>query len=297
MAGLADTRLLTLTGVGGCGKTRPALEVARGVIDDYADGVWLVELGPLVDPALVAQRVAAVLGVRETAEQPLTTALASALRRCKLLLVLDNCEHLLDACAQLIEGLLRACPDLRVLTTSREPIGIGGEVAWRVPSLAVPEADSAPTPEQVSMSPAVQLFVQRATAAQPRFALTARNASAVAQICRRLDGIPLALELAAARVEVLTAEQVALRLDQRFRLLTGGSRAALPRVLPRHSREGPAEVRTRICMAQAHRLQCVVAADTHQLLPPPSNRCQSPRLAGYFGARSRTCARSSPPST
>jgi predicted ATPase len=146
-----------------------------------------------------------------------------------MLLVLDNCEHLLDACAQLIDGLLRTCPDVRVLATSREPIGIGGEVAWRVPSLELPDAEPSPTLEQLGENPAVQLFVQRAMAARPRFALTVGSAQAVVQICRRLDGIPLALELAAARIEALTAEQIAQRLDQRFRLLTGGSRAALPR--------------------------------------------------------------------
>jgi len=226
---LADTRLLTLTGVGGCGKTRLALEVGRSLIDDYRDGVWLVELGPVVDPALVAPRVAAVLGIRETAEQSLAGVLASALRDRQILLILDNCEHLLDACAHLIDGLLKACPDLKVLATSREPIGIDGEVAWRVPSLAVPEAASTETPQQLLLNAAVQLFIQRSTAAQPRFMLTARNASSVVQICRRLDGIPLALELAAARIDSLTAEQIARRLDQRFQLLTGGSRAVLPR--------------------------------------------------------------------
>ncbi len=226
---LADTRLLTLTGVGGCGKTRLALEVGRSLIGDYRDGVWLVELGPVVDPALVAPRVAAVLGIRETAEQSLAGVLASALRDRQILLILDNCEHLLDACAHLIDGLLKACPDLKVLATSREPIGIDGEVAWRVPSLAVPEAASTETPQQLLLNAAVQLFIQRSTAAQPRFMLTARNASSVVQICRRLDGIPLALELAAARIDSLTAEQIARRLDQRFQLLTGGSRAVLPR--------------------------------------------------------------------
>ena len=226
---LADTRLLTLTGIGGCGKTRLALEVGRAVIDQYPDGVWLVELGPLADPALVTPRVATALGVRETAEQPLASALSNALRQRHMLLVLDNCEHLLDACAQLIDGLLRTCPDVRVLATSREPVGIGGEVAWRVPSLELPDAEPSASLEQLLLKPAVQLFVQRAMAARPRFALTVGNAQAVVQICRRLDGIPLALELAAARIEALTAEQIAQRLDQRFRLLTGGSRAALPR--------------------------------------------------------------------
>ena len=173
-------------GVGGCGKTRLALEVARTVVEHYTDGVWLVELGPLVDPSLVPQRVAVALEVREKAKEPLTTALANALRLRNVLLVMDNCEHLLDACALLVDDLLKACPGLSVLATSREPIGIGGEMAWRVPSRVVPEADSDATLEQLLSGPAVQLFVQRAIAAQPRFALTPRNASAVVQICRRL---------------------------------------------------------------------------------------------------------------
>jgi transcriptional regulator with XRE-family HTH domain len=162
----ADTRLLTLTGIGGCGKTRLALEVGRAVIDQYPDGVWLVELGPLADPALVTPRVATALGIRETAEQPLMSALSNALRKRHMLLVLDNCEHLLDACAQLIDGLLWTCPDVRVLATSREPVGIGGESVWRVPSLELPDAEPSPTLEQLGENPAVQLFVQRAAAAQ-----------------------------------------------------------------------------------------------------------------------------------
>jgi predicted ATPase/DNA-binding XRE family transcriptional regulator len=227
VARLESARLLTLTGVGGCGKTRLAIEVARAIQAKYPDGVWLVELGPLSDPALVAQQVGAVLEVRESREQPLTTALIRALAGRRVLLVLDNCEHLLQACALLLNSLLRGCPELHVLATSREPIGIDGEVAWRVPSLAVPGSD-----EPASLgehNPSVQLFVERASSAQSRFTFSARNAQAVAQICQRLDGIPLALELAAARIQALTAEQLALRLDQRFRLLTGGSRAALPR--------------------------------------------------------------------
>jgi non-specific serine/threonine protein kinase len=226
---LATTRLLTLTGIGGCGKTRLALEVGRMLLDHYPDGVWLVELGPLADPALVTARVATAVGVREMAEQPLSTTLSSVLRQRHILLVLDNCEHLLDACAQLIDGLLRTCPDVRVLATSREPVGISGEVAWRVPSFELPSAEPSATLEQLAKNAAVQLFVQRATAARPQFSLTQRNAPAVVQVCRRLDGIPLALELAAARIEALTAEQIAQRLDHRFRLLMGGSRTALPR--------------------------------------------------------------------
>jgi predicted ATPase len=143
-ARLARARLLTLTGVGGCGKTRLALEVARAVLDGYSDGVWLVELAPLADAALVAQTVAAAFNMRETPGQPLASSLAVALRERDLLLVLDNCEHLLDGCAQLVDALLRACPELRVLATSREALGITGEIAWRVPSLPVPDPQQLP---------------------------------------------------------------------------------------------------------------------------------------------------------
>jgi predicted ATPase len=196
--------LLTLTGIGGCGKTRLALEVARGVVPNFAGGVWLVELGPLADPKLVPQQVGATVGVRENSNQPLTTALAAAVADRTMLLVLDNCEHLLQASAVLVDALLRACPNLQILATSREPLGIAGEVAWRVPSLVVPDPEHAVSVAEIEESPAVELFLDRATSAQPRFRLTERNAAAVAQICQRLDGIPLALELAAARVEALT---------------------------------------------------------------------------------------------
>jgi predicted ATPase/class 3 adenylate cyclase len=227
VARLENARLLTLTGVGGCGKTRLALEVGRQVLAGYDGGVWLVELGPLTDPALVAHRVGAVLGVRERPEVPIIRALATALGNRHLLVVLDNCEHLLDACAVLVQSLLSTCPRLQVLATSREPLSTGGEVVRRVPSLPVPDSSAAPA--AVAANPSVQLFVERATAVQSRFVLNERNTAAVVQICRRLDGIPLALELAAARSDVLTAERLAERLDKRFQLLTGGSRTALPR--------------------------------------------------------------------
>jgi predicted ATPase/DNA-binding CsgD family transcriptional regulator len=228
-ARLADARLLTLTGVAGCGKTRLALEVAWASLDHFSDGVWLVQLAPLADPALVQRSVAAVVGVRDTAGQSIVSALAARLRGKRVLLVLDNCEHLLDACAQLMDALLRACSDVTVLATSREALGLTGEVAWRVPSLPVPDPRRLPPLPELQQNAAVQLFVERAMACQPHFVLTERNAPAVAQICQRLDGIPLALELGAGRMDGLTAEQLAARLDERFRLLTGGSRAALPR--------------------------------------------------------------------
>jgi predicted ATPase/DNA-binding CsgD family transcriptional regulator len=228
-ARLADVRLLTLTGVGGCGKTRLALEVARAVLDLYRDGVWLVEFAPLADPALVPYSVAAVVAARETAGQSANSALAARLCGRRLLLVLDNCEHLLSACACLADALLRACSNLHVLATSREPLGITGEIAWRVPSLSVPDPHHLPPLFDLQLNPAVQLFTERATASRPHFVLTDRNAPAVVQVCQRLDGIPLALELAAARMDALSAEQLAARLDHRFQLLTDGSRAALPR--------------------------------------------------------------------
>jgi non-specific serine/threonine protein kinase len=226
---LSSTRLLTLTGTGGTGKTRLALQVAAGLLDHYPQGVWLAELAPLADPAGAPAAVAAAVGVREEAGQPLLATLMAALRPRRLLLILDNCEHLLDACATLVQALLRGCPAVTVLATSREGLGLAGETIWRVSSLSLPEGAHPPPPEALAQVEAVRLFVERAQAVQPHFAVMAQNATVVAQVCRRLDGIPLALELAAARLRGLSIEQLAGRLDQRFRLLTGGSRAALPR--------------------------------------------------------------------
>jgi predicted ATPase/class 3 adenylate cyclase len=226
---LTTARLVTLTGTGGCGKTRLALQVGAELADAFADGVWFVDLAPLADPALVPQTVAAVLGVHEVAGRPLLQTVADHLRGRELLLILDNCEHLLDACAQLADALLRACPRLRILATSRELLGVAGESAWRVPSLTLPDARQPPAAASLTQYEAVRLFIERAVAALPTFAVTNQNAPAVAQLCWRLDGIPLAIELAAARVRMLTVEQIAARLDDRFRLLTGGSRTALRR--------------------------------------------------------------------
>jgi predicted ATPase/class 3 adenylate cyclase len=226
---LASSPLVTLTGTGGCGKTRLALQVGADLLDGYPDGVWLVELAPLTDPALVPQAVASALGVRELPDRPLLATLVDHLRGRELLLVLDNCEHLLDAGARLADTLLRGCPNVRILATSREGLGIAGEVSWRVPSLTVPLGEGAIPLDELNRNECARLFAERTRAVLPAFTLTHQNAPAVAQICRRLDGIPLALELAAARLKGLAAEQLAARLDQRFRLLTGGSRVALPR--------------------------------------------------------------------
>jgi predicted ATPase/DNA-binding SARP family transcriptional activator len=226
---LRTSRLLTLTGPGGCGKTRLALEAATNLLSEYPDGVWWVELAALSDAALVPQAIATALGVREQSGRPLLEVLVDYLRAKQVLLLLDNCEHLVGACAQLAEQWLSACPHLRILATSREALRIGGETAWLVPSLSLPEAHSASTVEGLMPYESIRLFVERAAMVLPTFRLTAANGPLVAQICRRLDGIPLAIELAAARVKVLTAEQIAARLDDVFQLLTAGRRTALLR--------------------------------------------------------------------
>lgn len=226
---LRRTRLLTLTGPGGSGKTRLALEIAAEGQGDFPHGVWLVELASIAEPALVPPAVAQALDLLVEGGQTAQRVLNEHLRDKSLLLILDNCEHLVAACAELAERLLQAAPGLRLLATSREPLGVAGENSYPVPALTVPDAGQRATPDTLVQSEAVRLFVERAAAVRPDFALTEGNAAAVAQICRRLDGIPLALELAAARTRALTAEQIAARLDHRFGLLTGGSRTAPPR--------------------------------------------------------------------
>ena len=226
----AGTHLLTLVGAGGVGKTRFALEVAATVQADYRDGVWFVELAPLTDPALVPRTVASVLGVHEEPGRPLLDTLLDLLRRREMLLVLDNCEHLIDACARFAEKVQRGSARTRILATSREALGIEGETAWRLPSLRAATPDVDLSIEQLLDYPATHLFVQRAgDAAAAGFRLCADNAQAVAQICHQLDGIPLALELAAARVKSMGVEQLVDRLGDRFALLTRGSRTALQR--------------------------------------------------------------------
>src|SRR5829696_434443 len=225
---LAEARLLTLTGPGGSGKTRLALAVASEVVEGYEDGAWLVELAPLSDPELVPEAVASVLGVREATGSPLLETLAEHLVSKSMLLVLDNCEHLIDASASLAEVLLRRCPNLSILATSREGLGITGEATFAVPPLSLPDPRRLPDPEMLPRYEATRLFVERVRAVKQDFSLTEGNAVAVAQVCYRLDGIPLAIELAAARARVLSVEQISSRLDDSFRLLTGG-RAVLAR--------------------------------------------------------------------
>jgi predicted ATPase/DNA-binding SARP family transcriptional activator len=224
---LESTRLLTLTGPGGSGKTRLALEAARRWGGSFADGVAWTELAALTDPALVPQAIAAAASARPPAGRDLVDSLAELLRPRRLLLVLDNCEHLVAACAPLVATLLERAPELRVLATSREVLGVGGEVVWPVPPLSLPASPL--HSEDVSRAEAVRLFVARARAALPSFRLTEENTPAVARLCQRLDGIPLAIELAAARVRVLAPAQIVERLDDRFSLLTLGSRTAAPR--------------------------------------------------------------------
>ncbi len=226
---LLTTRLLTLTGAGGSGKTRLALEVAAQMLKGFPGGVWLVELAALSDPALVPQVVASALGMREVAGRTLTEALVDYLKPKHVLLVLDNCEHLIEACAHLAETLLRSCPNLRILATSREPLHIPGEVTWLVPTLSRPNPERLPPLQNLLRYEAIRLFVERARDALPGFTVAGHNAAAVAQACHRLDGLPLAIELAAARVKVLSVEQIAARLDDSLRLLVGSSRTALTR--------------------------------------------------------------------
>jgi predicted ATPase/DNA-binding SARP family transcriptional activator/DNA-binding CsgD family transcriptional regulator len=226
---LAMSRLLTLIGAGGSGKTRLALEVARDLVGAYPDGSWFVELAPLAEGGLVPQAVAAALSVKERPDRPLSATLADALQPRQMLLVLDNCEHLVDAVARLTETLLESCPGLRVLATSREALGTQDEVNWTVPPLSGPDPQRQQTLEEIAGYESVRLFVQRARSRDSTFVLFPENAQIVAEICERLDGIPLAIELAAARVGTLTVQQIYERLGDALELLTGDRRTVTRR--------------------------------------------------------------------
>jgi predicted ATPase/class 3 adenylate cyclase/tetratricopeptide (TPR) repeat protein len=226
---LHNTHMLTLIGPGGTGKTRLSIQAASETLDQYPDGVRLVELAPILDPLLVPRTTAISMGLRDEPQRPVIDMLCDYLREKKMLIILDNCEHLVDACARMADRVLHAAPNTRILASSREALGIGGEVTYRVPSLGLPDVNHLPSIETLSQYEAVKLFIDRATSAVSTFSVTNDNAPFLAQICHRLDGIPLAIELAAAKIHVLSMDQIAKRLDDRFRLLTGGSRTALER--------------------------------------------------------------------
>ncbi len=226
---LARNRLVTLLGMGGIGKSRLSVQLGAEVLDDYPDGVWLVELAALSDPSLVPQAAASVLGVKEEAGRPVLDALIKFARDRQLLIMLDNCEHVVQACAELARHLLQAGPRTKVLASSRDALQTAGETVFQLAPLTAPGSGEAATAESLAGIDAVRLFVERSTAAQPAFRLTDKNAAAVAEICHQLDGIPLALELAAARARGLSVEAIAARLKDRFKLLVTGDRTVLPR--------------------------------------------------------------------
>ncbi|HSL43801.1 MAG TPA: BTAD domain-containing putative transcriptional regulator, partial [Anaerolineales bacterium] len=230
VAGLfSKSRLITLTGSGGVGKTRLAIQVVSEVLDLFPDGVWFLDLAPLSDPALVPNTLANLLGLREAREIPVADLLINYFRSRTALVIFDNCEHLTKSCAQLVHSLLTSCEHLYLLATSREALRVSGELPYRVPSLEFPSVDSISTIDQLSAMEAVRLFVERAAVALPGFRIDSHNGFTISQICRRLDGIPLAIELAAARTNILSCQQILNRLDDRFNLLTGGLHSDLPR--------------------------------------------------------------------
>jgi predicted ATPase/DNA-binding SARP family transcriptional activator len=226
---LSKSRLVTLTGSGGVGKTRLSIQVVAEVLEFFPDGVWFLDLAPLGDPALVPNILANMLGLRESGELPITDILVNYFRSRTALVIFDNCEHLIEACAQLVNLLLTSCEHLSILATSREVLRVSGEIPYRVPSLVIPRPDVEFAVDKFLNMESVRLFTERAAVISPGFAINSQNVHAIAQICRRLDGLPLAIELAAARVNVLAVEQILKRLDDRFNLLKGGLRTALPR--------------------------------------------------------------------
>ena len=226
---MEHNRLVTLTGSGGVGKTRHSLQVGGGSAGRLCGRRLAGRIGVCIGSRPCSASDGDVLGVREDQGRPLIAALQDHLEAKTMLLLLDNCEHLLEACAQLADVLLHACPHLKILVSSREALGMAGEVSFRVPSLSLPDPQHLPSLESLTQYDSVRLFIERAVAVKSDFVVSNENAPAVAQVCSRLDGIPLAIELAAARVKGLSVEQISQRLDDRFRLLTGGSRTALPR--------------------------------------------------------------------
>ena len=226
---VSENRLVTLTGAGGCGKTRLAIHFATQVVPDYKDGVWMVELAPVTVPDHIDQAIAEVFKIREQPGTALLKLLTHFLENKNLLLILDNCEHLITACSEIVEQILKSTKHVSILCTSREALNISEEVAWRVPSLSLPKNGKKLSASELNKYEAVQLFVARAKSKQSDFNLSERNAHPVLQICNRLDGIPLAIELAASRISVLSPELIVGKLDDRFRLLAGGSRTALER--------------------------------------------------------------------
>jgi len=226
---LARSSLLTLVGAGGIGKTRLSLQVGADLMDEFPDGVWLVELAAIADPRLVPQAVASVLGVKEEPGRPVIEALVKVFRERRFLVILDNCEHLVQACAELVKVLLQSGPHVKLMASSREPLHVAGEATYGVPALAFPGLSRMITPAALAEYESAQLFIDRATAARSTFRVTEQNAMALAGVCHQLDGIPLAIELAAARTRVLSVENIAARLDDRFRLLKRDDKTALPR--------------------------------------------------------------------
>jgi predicted ATPase/DNA-binding CsgD family transcriptional regulator len=226
---LGQHKLVTVSGAGGVGKTRLAVQVAADLLDHYPDGVWFADLAPINDSELVPSIIAKVLGISQQEGRRVDESIPQWLKRKKLLLILDNCEHVLEAVAAIADTIVRSCPEVRLLATSRQAVNIGGEGVYRLPSLTVPEKSASLRSEDALAYGAIALFVDRAKAADNRFAFTDESASAVTDICRHLDGIPLAIELAAARVKVLSLPHLAERLDERFKILTGGRRSGLPR--------------------------------------------------------------------
>jgi len=226
---LSEHRLVTLTGAGGCGKTRLAIQAAAEALPDYSDGVWMVELAPVNVPDHIVQAIAEIFKIKEQPGSDLIQIITHFFKKKNLLIILDNCEHLISACSEIVERILKSTEDLTILTTSREALNVADEVAWRAPSMTLPENGIELSANELNQYEAVQLFVARAKNKQPEFSLSDQNAHSVLQICKRLDGIPLAIELAASRVNIFNPEIIVNKLDDRFRLLTGGSRTALER--------------------------------------------------------------------